>query len=230
LAALEPLWEADGLRLLEHQWSAQALQLTLSAKPEVSPVFCAARVKGRLQHALRGAAWQGKFSRNVALRSVGHNVRGEVEQYIRKQVASEDFADPRFVECLESYRRSAPEVDLAEPTATSSGRYWYNLHLVLVTADRYRFGDDGTLSQLADGALAVANKKGCHISELAVMPDHLHVALRGDIERSPHEIALAFQNNLAYRLGQFRVWEDGYYVGTFGEYDMGAVRRRGDGD
>ena len=57
------------------------------------------------------------------------------------------------------------------------------------------------------------------------MPDHLHVALRGNIEQSPHEIALAFQNNLAYALGRGKIWQDTYYVGTFGEYNMRAIRR-----
>lgn len=230
LASLEPRWKSDGLRLLEHHWDPKTIQLTLSATPEVAPVFCAARLKGRLQHSLRDAGWTGKFSRKVSLRSVGHNSREVVERYIRNQAAAGDFADPRFAAKLEGYRRSAPEVDLAGPATTSSGRYWYCLHLVLVTADRHRFTDDTTLDKLSEGALAIAAKKGCRVSELSVMPDHLHLALRGDIARSPHEIALAFQNNLAYLLGQFRVWEDGYYVGTFGEYDMRAVRQHGDDD
>ena len=57
------------------------------------------------------------------------------------------------------------------------------------------------------------------------MPDHLHVALRGNIEHSAQEIALAFMNNLAYLLGSTPIWECGYYAGTFGEYDMRGVRR-----
>jgi len=56
------------------------------------------------------------------------------------------------------------------------------------------------------------------------MPEHLHIALRGNVEHSPQEIALAFQNGLAYAMGGFRIWENDYYVGTFGEYTMGAVR------
>ncbi len=60
------------------------------------------------------------------------------------------------------------------------------------------------------------------------MPDHVHLALRGDIEHSPYEIALAFQNNLAYLLGQVRFWNEHFYVGTFSEYDMGAIRARAD--
>lgn len=229
LPSLTPLWETDGLRLLEHQWSERLIRLTLSAKPEVAPVNAAARIKGRLQHALRTCGQARKFSRKVSLRGIGHNQRETVENYVRGQIASGGLADPRFAERLETCRRSDPSIDLDSPTETASGRYWYNLHLVLTTAGRYRFDSDRMLGGIADGVMAIAMKKSCMVSELSVMPDHLHLALRGDITRSPHEIALAFQNNLAYRLGQIRVWENSYYVGTFGSYDMGAVRRRGDG-
>ena len=229
-ASLKQAWEADGLRLLEYHWTEETIQLALSTKPDVSPVFCAARIKGRLQHALRAVGCPRKFSRKVALRTVGHNARKDVEGYIRKQVPKEGFADSRFAERLKGYHQCPPDVDLSAPSVTSSGRYWYNLHLVLVTAGRYRLGEDETLKKLSDGCMAIAGKKGHLISELSIMPDHLHVALRGSIEQAPHEIALAFQNNLAYQLGQFRVWEDGYYVGTFGDYDMQAVRRRADGE
>jgi hypothetical protein len=50
------------------------------------------------------------------------------------------------------------------------------------------------------------------------------LALRGNVEETPEAIALALMNNLAYALGQRPVWRCGYYVGTFGEYDMNAVR------
>ena len=72
--------------------------------------------------------------------------------------------------------------------------------------------------------MAIAQKRGFQISTGSILPDHVHLALRGNIERSPHEIVLCFQNNLAYLLGQRRLWMDTYYVGTFGEYDMKAVR------
>jgi len=229
-ATLKQAWEPDGLRLLEHHWTEEAIQLILSTKPDVAPVVCAARIKGRLQHVLRTLGCPRKFSRKVALRTVGHNARKDVERYVRRQVSNEGFADARFAERLKAYHRCPPDVDLAAPSVTSSGRYWFNLHLVLVTAGRYRLGEDATFENLSTECMAIARKKGYAVSELSIMPDHLHLALRGDIAQSPHEIALAFQNNLAYRLGQFRVWEDGYYVGTFGEYDMQAVRRRADGE
>jgi hypothetical protein len=52
----------------------------------------------------------------------------------------------------------------------------------------------------------------------------LHLALRGNIEHAPEAIALSLMNNLAYAAGQKPLWEYGYYAGSFGEYDMNAVR------
>ena len=55
LASIGPAWEQDGLRLLESRWAADMIQLSFSTRPDVTPVFVAARAKGRLQHALREA-------------------------------------------------------------------------------------------------------------------------------------------------------------------------------
>jgi REP element-mobilizing transposase RayT len=219
------LWEDDSLRLLDRFWSDEKVHLTFSAKPEVSPVFFASRVKGRLDHGLRRAAQGfGGFSRKVSVCSVGHNCREQVEAYIASQVETARFADPSFQELMAEFTVVDSTVDLSLLVASAHGRYWYNLHLVLVTTERYRVVDRTRLTTIRDRSFAIARKKGYRISRLSVMPDHLHMALGGDIEQSPQEIALAFQNNLAYALGQSRIWTDTYYAGTFGEYDMWAIR------
>lgn len=56
------------------------------------------------------------------------------------------------------------------------------------------------------------------------MPDHIHMAVRGDIGSSPEEIALAFQNALACAAG-CRAWQAEYYAGTFSGYDLDVIRR-----
>jgi REP element-mobilizing transposase RayT len=219
-------WEADGLRLLETRFSPQCVLMTFSVKPQVSPKFFTARVKGRLQYALSGAGLRVKFSRKLAMQSIGENHREEVEAYIANQAASESWADPRIVQVLAPFTVANPSVDLSAPTATTSGRYWYNLHLVLVTAERRRNSELPWLAKIRDQSFRIAEKKGHGISRLSVMPEHVHFSLRGNLEHSPEEIALAFQNNLAYCLAKCRVWRETYYVGTFGEYDMNAVRSR----
>jgi len=223
---LVALWGKDGLRLLERAVQPDSALLTFSTTPAVSPVFLAARAKGRLQHAFRtGASEPVDFSRKVAVRCVGENTSESVLAYIHSQVRNEEFIDPRFAEFLEQFTVINSQVDLSQPAPTNSGRYWYNLHLVLVTDSRCRVIDEATLTLIRDGSFRVAEKKGHQIAALSVMPDHLHVALRANPEHSPEEVALAFQNNLAFMLGKGAIWRPGYYVGTFGEYNMNAIRR-----
>jgi len=224
IASLRQSWEADGVRVLESACSDGQVQILCSVKPQVAPTLFVARLKGRLQHALRTRGLAVPFSRKLAMRSIGDNSTADVEQYILKQVGKERLADPRFREVLRQFTVTDPSVDLSVPTETLSGRYWYNLHLVLVAAERFRIADAVWLGRIRDQSVRIARKKGHAISRLAVMPDHLHIALRGSVEHSPQDIALAFQNNLAYALGQCRVWQDTYYVGTFSQYDMGALR------
>lgn len=218
------LWEKDGLRLLKPHATAEMVQILFSVTPKVSPTFFCMRVKGRLQHALRKCGTPVDFSRKVSFRSLGENTSDVVEHYIRGQVGKADFADPRFRETMRRFTVVSDDARLAEPSESNSGRYWYNLHLVLVVADRFRVTDPEQLGRIRDAAFAVAAEGGHRIAALSVMPDHVHMALRGNIEHSPEEIALVFQNGLARAAG-CRVWQDGFYVGTFSEYDLHVIRR-----
>ena len=224
--ALCNAWQNDYLHLLERAIDGNKILLTFSTSPVVSPVFLAKRAKGRLGYALRAANGIGvEFSRKIAVRSVGENTTSDVQAYIASQIETEEFVDPRFAEFLEQFTVVDSSVDLAVPSESRSGRYWYNLHLVLVTDGRTRIVDEAGLETIRDGSGRIAEKKGYSIAAISVMPDHVHIALRGAIEHSPEEIALAFMNNLSHMLRRGRVWRSGYYVGTFGEYNMNAIRR-----
>ena len=222
---LKPLWESDGLRVLEHHLSPDAVQILFSVLPSISPEFLAARAKGRLDHALRQSGTPVNFRRNFAVRSVGDNTRRDLEAYLARQVEKEEFADPRNAEAMEHFTVLNETVDLSQPATSTRGLYWYNLHLVLVVAGRHRLHDRELLQRLHDAALAVAQKKEHPVSRLAVLPDHLHLTLRPKIDESPEQVAFIYQNNLAHMLRQGRVWADSYYVGTFGEYTTHAVHR-----
>lgn len=220
-------WESDGLRLLDRLFRGNEIHLTFSAIPSVAPIFVAARAKGRLQYAQRAAGAPVTFSRKVSIRTVGDNTTPAIEGYIRGQVSNEDFIDSRFSALLEQFTVINPRVDLRQPAETNSGRYWYNLHLVLVTNGRHRIVDEQGLTTIRDGSFKIAEKKEYAIGAISVMPDHVHFALRGNLEHSPERIALSFQNNLAHMLNRGAVWRKGYYVGTFGVYDMRAIRKAG---
>jgi REP element-mobilizing transposase RayT len=216
-------WIADGLHLDTFRIAGDLAQILFSCAPGMSPTLFAGRVKGRLQHALRTAGAPVAFSRKVSVRSLGDNTRADVEAYLARQVQRGEFADPRFRERMQRYTLVRDDIDLAAPAAGAHGRYWYNLHLVLVTADRFRFGGDAILSGLRNGAVETADRGGHSLKSVAVMQDHIHLALRGNIERSPLEIGLEFQNRLADVAG-CRAWQDEFYAGTFSEYDLSAIR------
>ena len=224
--AAAPLWERDGLLLETCSTRKDLLQILFRAGPPVSPVRFARIVKGRLQHALRGEGAAVRFSRKVAVRTLGSNIRQAVQGYLRKQVRKEKFADPRYAARMAQYTVEDEAVDLSQPTATVSGRYWYNLHLVIVAGGRRRIADESIFVQIRDACPRIAAKKDCRLRGVSVMPDHLHVAMRGNPELSPEDIALGFLNNLAFVLGRNRVWADGYYVGTFSEYEAEAITGR----
>ncbi len=63
-------------------------------------------------------------------------------------------------------------------------------------------------------------------ARLSVMLSHLHAGLRAEADTAPLEIAFCDQNNLAHLLRRGRDWSTGFYVGTFGEYSMQAMRNR----
>ena len=152
LPAVAPAWEKDGIRVLESSLSSAQIQLTLSATPQVSPVVLAARLKGRIQHYCRQQISPIDFSRKLAIRSLGDPTRAQVEAYIQNQVANEPLADEGFREKL-AFTVVNQDVDLSQPIESNSGRYWYNLHVVLVVRERYRMADAA--------ALAKSTRHGC---------------------------------------------------------------------
>jgi len=223
---LDTAWMTDNLKRVSMQWNADEIQLAFSTIPIVAPTLFVARVKGRLQHALRLAGTLVKFSRKVAFRSIGDNHTSDVENYIAQQVDKEQFVDPRFAEMLKRFTVVNESVAMNHPSESNSGRYWYNLHVVLVVADRARFRNEADFAKLDRALVATATKHQYQLAVRAWMPDHVHMAMRGNITESPSEIALAFINNTAFAMGQNAIWQQGFYGGTFSEYDVRALRGR----
>ncbi|MCC7338627.1 MAG: transposase [Pirellulaceae bacterium] len=224
LTQLDEQWQADGLRRIEVNWSNQQVQFTFSVTPAVIPTFFTGRVKGRLQHALREAGTPVKFSRKVCFRAIGDNHSDEVQKYIAQQVPKERFVDPRFEQMLLQFTKVSNVDRFQEPLASNSGRYWYNLHVVLVVAGRGHIESRKQLEMLDEALEATAAKHQYDLVARSWLLDHLHIGMRGNISESPLEIALSIMNNTAYRIRRSAFWQSGFYVGSFSEYDLNAVR------
>ena len=223
--ALRAAWKSDGLELQSHAWTPQQIQMTFRAEPQVAPAYLAARAKGRLQHALRQAGASCGFSRKIAVRSLGDNMSAVVAGYLRQQAVRAELVDERYRATLQAAGFEDAAVDLSAPTETKSGRYWNNLHLVAVTADRFRIGKEDFLDKVRAGVFAWAEEAGGRLKAFAPMPDHVHVAARGNPERSPLDLAEALWRSLNRAAGCYLIGEN-VYAGTFSEYGLDAVLKR----
>ena len=139
--SLSEAWEQDGIRILERKCESEYWQATVSTKPNVVPCFIVARIKGRIDHQFRSQKTQFKFSRKVSLRSLGNNTVNDVQDYIRKQVDTALFCDADYAASLKQFTRVWDAHESQSPIEVASGRYWYQLHLVLVIEARHRIRD-----------------------------------------------------------------------------------------
>ena len=221
-SAIDPLWLGDGLQRMNSRWTHSLAQLSFEAEPSISPVLFTTRVKGRLDHALRKAGTPATFSRKVGMRAIGDNTDPVVARYLELQQVCGEFADQKYRQTLEEFSREYPEIDLEAPAETLSGRYWYNLHLVAVTNNRWRMGRGDYLPKLPAAVPAWAEEGGHALRAMALMPDHVHVIVRGNPQQSPCEIAESIYRALNRAAG-LRLFSDRLYAGTFSSYAREAI-------
>jgi REP element-mobilizing transposase RayT len=224
LPALREVTERDDVRVLEHLLDDNVSQFLLSTQPATRPPDIARSIKGRLQYLVREQMPQA-FRRNYGLYSVGSAKRAGIEEYVRTQLGHHVMADSRVQERVTRHQIERP-IDLGQPRSSGHAQFIYNLHVVLVNQNHLCDVRDNVLAARHDRVLAAGERKEHLLSRAAILTDHLHLTLGCGLNESPAEVALSYLNNLAHVEGMQPVYQYGYYVGTFGEYDLNAIRRR----
>ena len=223
LNELKSSTEKDGVRILNHRTTQPRIsQFLISTKPAVSPRDLIKSVKGRLQYIIREINPKA-FQRNYFLHSIGAAKREVVEEYVAHQLDHHRMADHKVQAKLSRYQIRNHDVDLSQSINSAHGKYIYNLHLVVVNVGRWVEIRDDILDKIRNMIIALANKQEHRLSAAGIFPDHIHIALGCSINESPQDVALGYLNNLAYAWGMKAIYQSGYYVGTFGEYDTGAI-------
>lgn len=215
--------EPDGIRLLKHRFSEPHISLFLvSTQPKVVPVEIPRRVKGRLQNLIRDRVQQ-PFQRNYDLRSVGSGTREKLEGYLGSQLEQHPEEDRKIRWMLTDMQVIRPDVDLAQPRFTSHGRFWANVHLVMVNDWRWRETCQEHLLRVRAMLIRAAEKKQHLLSRIAILPDHVHLLLGTSLQESPLSLGLSYMNNVAFVYGMQPILKAGCFLGTFGDYDLGAI-------
>jgi REP element-mobilizing transposase RayT len=225
LPQLKSATEPDGVRVLEHRVKNNTThQFLLSTQPHVSPSQVIRSVKGRCQYLIRAQIPQA-FSRNYHLQSVGSAKRDAVQQYISSQTAHHRMADDRVQKRLTELQFHTPAIELSTIRRSAHGQFVYNLHLVFVHRDRL----SDVRPQYLEDIHTMLKRASTHhkhlLTDAGILSDHVHLAIGCDINESPQEVALSYLNNLAYTQGMKAAYQHGAYLGTFGDYDLGAIRQ-----
>jgi REP element-mobilizing transposase RayT len=225
LGPLQEVTESDGVRILEHHLTkGNVSQFLVSTKPDVAPADCMHSVKGRLQHLVRGALPKA-FRRNYSIRSLGAANQKAIEGYVAAQLQHHPMADPRIDAMLAPFQFADNRLDLGRPRHSSHGEFIYNLHLVAVHEQRFGEARENFRRQTSEMLRGAADRKNHLLSRVGLLPDHVHWTVGCGIEQSPLDVGLSYLNNLAYAHGMRPLFQFGFYVGTFGAYDLNAVRR-----
>ena len=225
LTELKAATERDGVRILESRQKApDVTQFLLSTTPALAPQEIIRSVKGRLQYLVRHQIPKA-FHRNYSIKSVGSVTREVIDQYVGSQVERHAMADERVQRMLAKLQVHCPEVDLSISRRSNYGEYLFNLHTVLVNEGRWREVREEAIAKTREMIVGASGKKGHLLSRAGIVADHIHLMLGCGIGESPQEVALGYLNNLAFAYGMKPIFQFGFYAGTFGEYDLGAIRR-----
>ena len=208
------------MRILQHRFAPGDLsQFLVSTRPQVAPQDMVRFVKGRLQYLVR-RQYPRAFRRKYSFRSVGSVTREVIERYVESQHGRHPMADARVQEVLQRYCVVRPDVDLSAAQESAHARFWYNLHIVMVNAGRWRETDCEVLERVRDMIVRAAQAKSHLLSRAGILADHIHVALGCRPSQSPLDVALSYMNNLAFACGMRPIFRFSVYMGTFGEYDL----------
>ena len=235
--AFQASLDAYGIRLLDVASDEVDLVCQVSLRPEECVSACASKFKGRLSKWLRTAQGLDAPAKLLAIGylacTVGDPTRKDIEGYIGRQGEHHGYNErplpPVFIEEYPLPSGAAVRLDAAHNVSLL--RY----HLVFGTMFRR-----GVFAQ-AEAAGVVAAWRGLQAGEqfallkVSIVPDHVHVAVRLHPAVAPLTLAVRLMNvaqevmferfpEVVIRYSANRLWENGAYVGSFGELSSRAVR------
>ncbi|HEY4259966.1 MAG TPA: hypothetical protein VGM98_07395 [Schlesneria sp.] len=136
------------------------------------------------------------------------------------------MVDDRVTERLEALQFHDAAIEPAAEQIGNYGKYVYGLHVVVENAGHWNEIREDVLHGVREMIVRACSVKGWRLARIGLLSNHIHVLLGCHVTESPESIALSLLNNLAYAQGMKPVFRFGYYVGTFGPYNRGAIWNR----
>ena len=225
-SSIEALLEAitkDQLKILEFNHKPpNIVQFFVSSLPMANPSDIVRLIKGRWQYLMRTRE-PLEFRRNYRITSVGTANADVLDAYIDRQPDKYPMADHRAQELIESLQFHDAQVDLTIVRRSSHGEYRYALQVVIESESGWHDVRSSVLTAYRQAIVASCRKHGWLLSRIGLLSNHVHILVGPCIEDSPMDVALVLLNNMAFTQGMKPMFRTSFYVGTFGEYDRGAI-------
>lgn len=216
LPKLQTQCKNAGLRILQHRFTNQCCSLfLLSTRPPSAATEIVRGIKGRLQALVRNDR-PDALQRNYDIHSAGSTTRQKTENYVANQLQHHDIDIDRIRNCQLD--------DLQRYRLTSHGRYRCNLHISLRFQERFLPLSEQALKSVRDVVRSTAEKYDFLLSRIGLLDDHLHLVVGIPATRDPGSVGLSCMNNIAWVFDMQPILRHSGYLGTIGEYDLGAIR------
>ncbi|TWU45801.1 Transposase IS200 like protein [Novipirellula aureliae] len=225
LEELQLATAVDGVRILSsHVRSGNTLQFLVSTRPASSPSDIVRSVKGRFQYLIRGRIPKA-FRRNYHIQSTGEANSSVLDQYVAGQTTKHPMADDDTQARLQAIQFHNHSVDLSKLTIGTYGQFLNSLQIIVENTGGWNEVRHAQLERVRNVIIRACEKKEWQLSRIGLLSNHVHVLLGASVTKSPQSVALSLMNNIAYVYDMKPILKFSYYVGTFGGYDRGAVRR-----
>ena len=116
-------------------------------------------------------------------------------------------------------------VDLDQIQTGNYGQFVNNVQVVLEMDGGWHETRKDVLVRFRYIIVSCVRNHGWKLSRIGLLSNHLHVLIGANVKDTPADVAMALMNNVAYVYEMKPVLKFSYYVGTFGQYDRGAVRK-----
>ena len=179
-------------------------------------------IKGRWQY-LERSKESIEFRRNYRITSVGSANADVLDAYIARQPERHPMAAHRVQELLDTLQFHDEQVDLTNVRRSSHGEFRYALQVVIESESGWHDVRSSVLTAYRQAIIAGCRKHGWLLSRIGLLSNHVHVLVGPSIEDSPMDVALVLMNNMAFTQGMKPMFRTSFYVGTFGEFDRGAI-------
>ena len=225
LPELQTLCEASQLRILNYRFASTTCSLFLvSTRPHVAATEVVRGIKGRLQTLVRSDR-PNALQRNYDIHTVGSTTREKTENYVAGQLEHHAIDKNQILNCrLDDLQSINPDVELGRYRLTGHGRYRCNLHIALRFRKSHLASEPAWLEPVRSVARRTADRHHLLLSRLGLLSDHLHLVVGIPATLDPGSVALSFMNNIAWVFGMKPVLWHSCYLGTIGEYDLGAIK------